>query len=247
MPVAAEKASILRVQVPSCQWPDSGTERYHSSCGVTTRSWRGVNGPAAQKTESFGGRSNLGASQVGEPAHHGRTAAPHLVRHGRCHHGGSLSAPHPLQGWCGRGSAGRNGSVPRRSAAGYGSTHRHTDGGDHIGKGLLPAGARGNLPRLASQATERRACEGGGLAHAPGGARRAGERRSRERARSPRRGNTPTRRRGSRYREGQAGDTRRDLVLDSDGERSRWRAAECTRHVRGVGARALKLPRAGEG
>ena len=23
--VAAEKASILRVKVPSCQWPDSGT------------------------------------------------------------------------------------------------------------------------------------------------------------------------------------------------------------------------------
>jgi len=31
VPVAAEKASILRVQVPSCQLPDSGTSRYHSA------------------------------------------------------------------------------------------------------------------------------------------------------------------------------------------------------------------------
>jgi len=48
--VAAEKAPILRVKVPSCQWPDSDTSRYHSPWWVTTRALRGVHGPAAQKT-----------------------------------------------------------------------------------------------------------------------------------------------------------------------------------------------------
>jgi hypothetical protein len=45
--VAVEKASILRVQVPSCQLPESGTERYHSAWWVTIRALRGVHGPAA--------------------------------------------------------------------------------------------------------------------------------------------------------------------------------------------------------
>jgi len=95
--VAAEKASILRVQVPSCQWPDAGTSRDHSAWWVTTRAVRGVHGPAAQKTASVCGRSNLGASHVGEPEHPGMTAAPPLVRHGSGQHGGSVSAPHRLQ------------------------------------------------------------------------------------------------------------------------------------------------------
>ena len=81
MHVAAEKAPILRVKVPPCQWPDSDTSRYHSSWWVTTRPLRGVYGPAAQKPSRFCGRSNLGASRVGEPDHHGRTAAPTCVRH----------------------------------------------------------------------------------------------------------------------------------------------------------------------
>jgi hypothetical protein len=58
--VAAEKAPISRVKVPPCQLPDSDTSRYHRSWWVTTRPWRGVYGPAAQKPLSFCGRSNLG-------------------------------------------------------------------------------------------------------------------------------------------------------------------------------------------
>jgi hypothetical protein len=45
--VAADKAFISRVQVPSYPWLDSGMERYHRSCRGTTRPWRGVNGLAA--------------------------------------------------------------------------------------------------------------------------------------------------------------------------------------------------------
>jgi hypothetical protein len=66
-------------------------------------------------------------------------------------------------------------------------------------------------------------------------------------AHDPRRGNAPRRRRGSRYSEGHAGDTIRDFGLDARGQRSRWRAAQCTMCVRGVGECALKLPRAWEG
>jgi len=58
--VAADKAAILRVQVPPCQLPDSDTKQYHSSCWVTTCPLRGVNGPAALKTQCFSGGCNLG-------------------------------------------------------------------------------------------------------------------------------------------------------------------------------------------
>jgi hypothetical protein len=81
MHVAAEKAPIERVKVPSCQWPDSDTSRYHSPCWVTTWALRGVHGPAAQKTLRVCGRSHLGGSPVGEPEHEGMTAAPTCVRH----------------------------------------------------------------------------------------------------------------------------------------------------------------------
>jgi hypothetical protein len=65
--------------------------------------------------------------------------------------------------------------------------------------------------------------------------------------RDPRRGHPPPRRRGSRYREGHAGDTIRDCVLEGSGKRSRWLAAPCTRRVWGVCAWARKLPRGGAG
>jgi hypothetical protein len=87
----------------------------------------------------------------------------------------------------------------------------------------------------------------GGLAHALVGAPRAGEHRPRSWGHDPRRGTPSRRRRGSRSSDGHTGDTIRDAVLDYHGQRSRWRAAEQTRHVRGVGERARKLPRAWEG
>lgn len=111
--VAAEKALILRVKVPSCQWPDSDTSRYHSPCWVTTRAWCGVHGPAAQKTSSVCGRSNLGASRVGEPEHEGMTAAPQWVRQGSCSPDGRVSAPNLLHVRWGRCSSGSNGHVHR--------------------------------------------------------------------------------------------------------------------------------------
>jgi hypothetical protein len=95
---------------------------------------RGVHGPAAQRTESLGGGSNLGVSPGGEPAHDGRTAAPQSVRQGSGPHGGSCSAPHLLHVRGGRCASGRNGEGHRRSAVGYGSKPLHSDGGDHIGK-----------------------------------------------------------------------------------------------------------------
>ena len=44
---AADKAAFQWVKVPPYQLPGSGMKRCHSSCRVTTRSLRGVNGPAA--------------------------------------------------------------------------------------------------------------------------------------------------------------------------------------------------------
>src|SRR5438093_5977670 len=81
------------------------------------------------------------------------------------------------------------------------------------GRASAQQGARGNLQRLAYQAIVRRTGEGGGLAHEPGVATRAGSCWPRLWVHTPRRGNTPRGRRGSRYSDGHAGDTTRDVVL----------------------------------
>jgi hypothetical protein len=115
------------------------------------------------------------------------------------------------------------------------------------GRASAQPGARGNLPRLSSQAIVRRTREGGGLAHEPGGATRARACWPRSWGPDSRRGHPPRRRRGSRSSEGQVGDTTRDAGLDAGGKRSRWRAVQETRHMRGGGARARKPPGVREG
>src|SRR6266536_3958042 len=94
------------------------------------------------------------------------------------------------------------------------------------GRASAQQGARGNRHRLPYQAIVRRPGEGGGLAHEPGVATRAGSCWPRSWVHDSRRGNTPRRRRGSRYSDGQVGDTTRDFVLDAGGQRSRWLAVQ---------------------
>jgi hypothetical protein len=146
--VAADKAFLSRVKVPSSPWLDAGMSRYPSSWWVTTRPWRGVNGLAAlwpglqigtpggtgdhkpyprqQLTcnRSSRGRSPLEASHLGEPDQKRMTAAPQKGgHHSSCSGAGGSSAPNRCRLRCGRCCPGRNEQAPRGSAAGYGSQH----------------------------------------------------------------------------------------------------------------------------
>jgi len=130
-------------------------------------------------------------------------------------------------------AAARRGTGPRTSTA----MEERTSG-----RASAQQGARGTRHRLPDQAIGRRPGEGGGLAHEPGVATRAGSCWPRSWGHDSRRGHTPRRRRGSRASEGQVGDTTRDFGLDAGGQRSRWLAVQYTRRMRGGCERARQPP-----